>query len=178
MIKMKIVEKIYDECLVLEPTLREDSRGLMQVFYSRSMMAEYLPDFEVKEQRLYTMPRKNTFFGIHYQNRNMAKGKLISVIQGSGLDYIVDLRRESDTFKQYRVIKLSGNLPRLVFVPAGFGHGFLSLEDNTIQAFAIDVEFGSEHSGVANYKDPDIGIKLPTEDVIISEYDRDAEFFT
>ena len=99
---------------------------------------------------------------------------MIGVIQGRGLDYIVDLRSESATFRQYKCLELDGNHPRLVYIAPGFGHGFLTLEDNTIQTFAMDAEFRNERSGVISYKDPEIGLSLPVEDVILSDYDADA----
>ena len=96
------------------------------------------------------------------------------MIQGRGLDYIVYLRGESATFRQYKCLELDGNHPRLVYITPGFGHGFLTLEDNTILTFAMDAEFRDERSGVISYKDPEIGLSLPVEDVILSDYDADA----
>ena len=61
-----------------------------------------------------------------------------------------------------------------IFIPAGFGHGFLTLEDNTIQTFAVDADFEKDSSGIVNYKDPEIGLRLPVEDIIISDYDKNA----
>lgn len=173
---MKIVEKIFDDCLLMEMSQRIDNRGQMEVFFSKKEMDEVLSEFEIKEQRVYKMPKKHTFFGIHYQNQGCAKGKLISVVQGRGLDYIVDLRKDSDTYMQYKMFELSEKEPRVVYVAPGFGHGFLSLEDQTIQAFAIDVNYDTNHSGNLNYKDPAIGLKLPTEEIILSDYDREAPF--
>lgn len=171
---MKIVETVFDCCFVIEPCLREDNRGVMEVLYRRREQNGELCDFDLKEQRIYKIPKKHTFFGIHYQSIDNPQGKLISVIQGSALDYIVDLRTESATFKQYKCLELDGNHPRLVYIAPGFGHGFLTLEDNTIQSFAMDAEFRDEHSGVISYKDPEIGLSLPVEDVILSDYDADA----
>lgn len=171
---MKIVETVFDCCYVIEPFLREDNRGVMEVLYRRREQNGALCDFDLKEQRIYKIPKKHTFFGIHYQSIDNPQGKLISVIQGRGLDYIVDLRVESATFKQYKCLELDGNHPRLVYIAPGFGHGFLTLEDNTIQSFAMDAEFRDEHSGVVSYKDPEIGLSLPVEDVILSDYDADA----
>lgn len=173
---MRVVEDVFEKCYIIEPDGRTDSRGVMQVFYSERAMNELLEGFTINEQRIYKMPKKHTFYGIHYQNLSNAQGKLISVIQGSALDYIVDLRKDSPTYRQYKVFELSENTPRLIYIAPGFGHGFLTLEDNTMQSFAIDVDFNSEHSGTINYRDPAIGLKLPVEDVVISDYDRDAPF--
>lgn len=171
---MKIIEKIFDVVLLLQPDGREDSRGTMQVFFSKKTMTELLDGFNITEQRIYKIPQKHTFFGIHYQKAETAKGKLISVVQGKALDYIVDLRPDSKTYKQYKSFELNADSPLLVFIPAGFGHGFLTLEDNTIQAFAVDADFEKDGSGIVSYKDPEIGLKLPVDDIIISDYDKNA----
>ena len=170
---MKIKEKVFDSVLLLQPDGREDCRGTMQVFFSKK--STELPDgFNITEQRIYKIPKKHTFFGIHYQKPEAAKGKLISVVQGKALDYIVDLRPGSKTHKQYKSFELSADYPLLVFIPAGFGHGFLTLEDNTIQAFAVDSDSDKNSSGIVSYKDPEIGLKLPVDDIIISDYDKNA----
>ena len=145
----------------------------MQVFFSKKT-TELPGGFNITEQRIYKIPHKHTFFGIHYQKPEGARGKIISVVQGKAMDYIVDLRPDSKTYKQYKSFELNENTPLLVFIPAGFGHGFLTLEDNTIQAFAIDADFEKDSSGIVNYKDPEIGLKLPVEDIIISDYDKNA----
>ena len=174
---MKITETIFDSCYVIEPTSREDVRGAMEVFYQRDEMKNLLGGFEITEQRIYKMPRKHTFFGIHYQKRDKARGKLVTVIQGRGLDYIVDLREDSPSYKQYKMIELDEKIPRLVYLPAGFGHAFLSMEDQTIQMFAIDTCCGTGHSGIVSYRDSGIQLKLPVSDIILSDYDRNAGDF-
>lgn len=173
---MKIIETFFDKCYLIEPDGRKDSRGSMSVFFNKNEMAELLDGLEISEQRLYRMPHKNTFFGIHYQKPGKAKGKLISVVQGRAVDYIVDLRQDSPTLKQYKSFELSADNPRLVYLPAGFGHGFLTLEENTIQAFAIDASGCSDSSGIINYRDPEINLQLPVADseLIISDYDKNA----
>ena len=174
--KMKIIETIFDDCYVIEPSFREDSRGIMEVFYRKGEQTGPFESFEIKEQRVYKIPSKHTFFGIHYQSLGKAQGKLISVIQGRALDYIVDLRTDSATFKQFICMELDAEHPKLVYIAPGFGHGFLTLEDNTIQMFAIDADFRDERSGVIHYMDPEIGLHLPVDDIILSDYDRDALF--
>ena len=171
---MKIVETVFDCCFVMEPFLREDNRCVMEVLYRRREQDGALFDFDLKEQRIYRIPKKHTFFGIHDQSVDNPQGKLIGVIQGRGLDYIVDLRSESSTFRQYKCLELDGNHPRLVYIAPGFGHGFLTLEDNTIQTFAMDAEFRDERSRAISYKDTEIGLSLPVEDVILSDYDADT----
>ena len=122
----------------------------------------------------YPYPYKNYY--LNYQKPGKAKGKLISVVQGRAVDYIVDLRQGSPTFKQYKSFELNADSPRLAYLPAGFGHGFLTLEENTIQAFAVDVPGCGDSSGIISYKDPEINLQLPVADseIIISDYDKNA----
>lgn len=171
---MKIIKTLFDRCYVLEPSSREDSRGFIEVFFSARELSTIGADFAVAEQRIYTMPKKHTFFGIHYQSRDCPQRKLIGVVQGRGLDYIVDLRKDSPTYRHYETVELNADDPRLVYIPEGFGHAFLSLEDNTMQLFAVDCYFHNEHTGVISYKDPGIALELPTDEIILSDYDRDA----
>ena len=167
---MKVSETIFDKCLIIEATLRKDDRGIVEMFYKDdSEFKQILDGFNLTEQRFYKMP-KNAFFGIH-----RGPSKLISVIQGKGLDYIIDLREDSKTFKQYRTIELSGDIPRLIYVPAGFGHAFLSLSDNTIQAFAMDLKSIAGKSSPVNYQSPGINLELPVKDIIMADYDKNAE---
>lgn len=166
---MRITETVFDKCLVLEPDVREDIRGSMEVFYNDPEIKDVLNGFELTEQRIYKMPA-NSFFGIH-----KGPSKLISIIQGKGLDYLIDLRKDSETYKQYKTVELSGDVPKLVYVPAGFGHAFIALEDNTIQAFALDTKAPYENSRSINYMSSGIELKLPVDNVLMADYDKNAQ---
>ena len=108
---MKIVETVFDCCFVMEPFLREDNRG---AFWFWSEGAENIQD-----------PKEAYFFGIHDQSVDNPQGKLIGVIQGRGLDYIVDLRSESATFGQYKCLELDGNIPDWYTLLRASDTGFL-----------------------------------------------------
>ena len=132
--------------------------------------------FEIKETRVYTMPQKGTFFGIHYSDEATPFSKLVSVVQGRGMDYLVDLRKESPTYLKWEAVELNADNALTVLVPAGIGHAFLSLEDNTIQLFAINKSGKDGHSKQINYADPQIGLKLEIPITQISDYDANAPF--
>lgn len=167
---MTITERIFDRCFIAELDVREDVRGEMQ----RLDLCELDDGFVIKEQRIYKMPKKGTFFGIHFQDTALPQAKLVSVIKGRGIDYIVDLRRDSPTYKQYRFIELCGDDCTAVYIAAGFGHGFLSLEDDTIQLFSVNEYFSPKYSRVIDHKC--IRLTFPFEDIIISESDKTAPF--
>ena len=120
--------------------------------------------------------KEGTFFGIHYREENYPMAKFVTVIKGRGLDYIVDLRKESPTYLQWEAVELSEDNALAVLIPAGFGHAFISLQNDTIQFFSTDRSGNDAHSKQINYKEPQIGLKLPIPITKISDYDLNAPF--
>ena len=163
---MELVKKIFDCVSVYKLKSRTDNRGPMTYVYE-----DNIEGFEVKETRVYTMPQKGTFFGIHYSDVATPFSKLVSVVQGRGMDYVVDLRKDSPTYLKWEAVELNADNALAVLVPAGIGHAFLSLEDNTIQLFAINKTGKDGHSKQINYADPQIGLKLEIPISQISDYD-------
>lgn len=172
---MEIIQRLFDEVLVLEPPVRADVRGTMTDF-SPELIRTAIPEKIWIVQRIYTMPERHTFFGIHFQKDPYPQAKLISVLQGKGLDYVVDLRPGSETFAQWQSVELDSAQPALVYIPAGFGHAFLSLVPDTIQYFAADRIFMLGFSACVSFRDPTIRLELPCTDPILSENDRLATF--
>ena len=172
---MKIRETLFDKALVLEPDGREDQRGRVTMF-SPDDLGKAIPGFVLKEQRIYSIPKPHTFFGIHFQEDPYPQAKLISVLHGKGMDFVVDLRRESSTFCQWKALELNDDQPLAVYIPAGFGHAFLSLEADTVQFFAADEHFFTGFARSVSYMDPDIRLELPCKDLILSDQDRLAPF--
>lgn len=172
---MKVIERLFGDACVLELESRHDCRGGMKMLSPEETGAA-LPGFEIREQRIYTMPEANTFFGIHFQELPYPQAKLVAVLHGKGLDYVIDLRKESDTYRQWKTVELSAEKPLAVWIPAGFGHAFLSLEKDTVQFFAVDQHFVKGYSKEISYLDPEIGLKLPCENPVLSEADRHAPF--
>ena len=172
---MEIKQRLLGDALVLEPDGRTDTRGWMADF-SPEALREAVPGMEVKVQRVYSMPERYTFFGIHYQAKPFLQAKLISVIHGKAMDYVVDLREGSATFGRWEAVELDAARPAAVYIPAGFGHGFLSLEADTIQLFMADRLFVPGLAKSISWKDPDIGLELPCDDPVLSEKDRTAPF--
>ncbi len=168
---MELVKKIFDCVEIYKLKSRTDNRGQMTYAYEDS-----IDGFEIRETRVYTMPQQGTFFGIHYSDEATPFSKLVSVVQGRGMDYVVDLRKDSATYLKWETVELSADNTLAVLVPAGIGHAFISLEDNTIQLFAINKTGKDGHSKQINYADPQIGLKLEIPITQISDYDSNAPF--
>ena len=169
---MELVRKIFDCVLVLKRKERTDMRGSMTVVY------EDISGFEVKETRIYEMPKAGTFIGIHYRDVSDPMTKLVTVIRGRGMDYVIDLREDSPTYLKWEKLELNAKDCLAVLIPAGIGHAFLSLEDDTVQVYSVDACGSGARSKQLNYLDPKIGLALDGEVRFISDYDRGAPFLS
>lgn len=171
---MEIVRRIFDEALVIKLRSRIDNRGIMTAAYEESFRET---GFVPKETRIYTMPEKGTFFGIHFRDKSSPMSKLVAVIRGRGADYIVDLRKDSSTYLKWEKIELSAENALAVLIPAGLGHGFQALEDDTIQLYSIDRSGDDGYSRTCSYLDERIGLKPDIPVTAISDYDIKAELY-
>ncbi|MBP5519030.1 MAG: dTDP-4-dehydrorhamnose 3,5-epimerase family protein [Treponema sp.] len=168
---MELIKIIFGNVRIYKLNSRSDNRGSLTYLYE-----ENIPDFEIKESRIYTIPKKGTFFGIHYRDESDPMTKLISVIKGCGLDYLIDLRKESTTYLKWEEIELSEENKLAVLIPAGIGNAFLTTEDNTMQSFVINKSGENGYSKKLNYTEKQIGLKLPIPITDISDYDLNAPF--
>ena len=174
---MEIIRKIFDKAALLSLRSRDDSRGNMTVAFDESISDIY-PDFFIKETRIYSMPKKGTFFGIHYRDEFDPMDRLISVIKGKGSDYIIDLRKDSPDYLKWESIDLSANNAHAVYIPASFGHAFLSLEDDTVLMYSMNKSGSDGLTKKLNYKDEHIGLRLTIPVREIADYDKDAPYLT
>ena len=168
---MEIIKEIFGKVRVYQLRSRVDNRGLMSYVFDDS-----INDFTVKESRIYSMPKEGTFFGIHYREESSPMTKLVTVIKGKGMDYVIDLRKGSPTYLQWESIELSEENALAVQIPAGIGHAFISLQKDTVQLYSVDRCGAEAHSEQINYSDPKIGLKLPIPVSEISDYDLNAPF--
>lgn len=150
-----------------------DDRGYFTESYSKQAWAEAGFEAGFVQDNL-SHSRKGTLRGLHYQINPDAIGKLVRVLSGSVYDVAVDLRRGSPTFGGWVGRELSAENRIALWVPAGFGHGFLALEDDTLVLYKCTGFHtpGSERS--LNYADPAIGIAWPIEATLLTQKDADA----
>ena len=141
-----MIKVIFEKVKIYRLRSRVDNRGLLTYVFD-----ENNNDFKQEETRIYSMPKKGTFFGIHYREESDPMTKFVTVIKGRGLDYIVDLRKESPTYFQWESIELSDDNALAVMIPAGFGHAFISLQNDTIQIYSVDRTGNDAHSKHINY---------------------------
>ena len=145
---------------IIKPFYATDERGGLIKDYSTDVFREAGIDYELKET-FYTISRRGVIRSTHFQLEK-PQPKLMRCISGRVVYVIVDLRPDSETYGQYRQMELSGDDPVCVLCPAGFGQGYLVIEDSVMSYKAAEAFYGPGDSGIM-YDDPDIGIKWPFE---------------
>ena len=167
---------------ILEPHVFGDERGFFLESYNEQAMAEAgIGERFVQDN--HSCSRRNVLRGLHYQIKQ-AQGKLVRVVEGEILDVVVDLRRSSPTFGGWDAVRLSGENKRMLWVPAGFAHGFRVASDKTQVLYKATGYYAPEHERTLAWNDPDLKIDWQLEgEPIVSAKDqrgvalRDAETF-
>lgn len=166
-----------DAVLILEPTVFKDSRGLfLESFNHNRFKADIGENFSFVQDNL-SYSHKNVLRGLHFQAPPYAQGKLIQVLQGSVIDIAVDLRKASNTFGKHIKVEISSKNHRQLWVPPGFAHGFVALEDHTIFSYKCTNYYSKEHEMDLLWNDVDLDIHWGIENPIISEKDQNANKF-
>ncbi|MCD8364073.1 MAG: dTDP-4-dehydrorhamnose 3,5-epimerase [Lachnospiraceae bacterium] len=140
-----------------------DHRGMFSKCFERDIYREAGLDFQLNETFI-SCSAKNVIRGMHFQTSN-PQAKLVSVPKGRIYDVLIDLRMESPTYKQWEGYELSAENHRALYVPRGFAHGFLSLEDATLTMYQCDGAYDRESDTGIRYDDPDIAIEWPVDNI-------------
>ena len=170
---MKFIRTEIPDVVIIEPKVHGDQRGYFVETYRQDKLEEFLGFKVAFCQDNESKSKKGVLRGLHYQLPPHAQTKLVRVIKGRVLDVAVDIRKGSPTFGKYVAVELSEENKKQLFVPRGFAHGFLVLEDDTIFAYKVDSYYSPECDRGIAYDDPDIGIQwpLPKERLLLSEKD-------
>lgn len=166
------------EVILFEPKAFSDERGLFFESFNQRLFDEIVGDAVVFVQDNHSVSRKNVVRGLHYQLPPHAQGKLVRVVHGAVYDVAVDLRKNSPSFGQWVGAHLTAENRRQLWVPEGFAHGFVALEDNTEFLYKTTRFYapGSERS--IRWDDPDLGIKWPFPGrPIVNPKDQEAHSF-
>lgn len=174
MAQLKITELGLDGVKILEPTYFEDYRGYYCETYSSRTMSEYGFDYVFVQDAHSFSLKKGTIRGIHFQNNPKSQTKLVRCTRGRIMDYAVDLRRDSPTFKQWVSVELSADNRKQILIPKGFGHAFIALEDNCEVQYKVDEWYFPEYDRSIAFNDPEIGIDWGCENPVISQKDTSA----
>lgn len=174
MAQLKITELEIPGVKVIEPTYFEDFRGYYCETYSQRTMEEYgLSPVFVQDNHSLSL-KKGTVRGIHFQLNPKPQLKLVRCVRGRVMDYAVDLRKDSPTYKKWVAVELSEQNRKQIWIPSGFGHAFITLEDNCEVQYKVDELYYPEYDRAIAYNDPDINIDWGIDNPIISQKDTMA----
>lgn len=170
---MKFISTGLPGVLVIEPDVCRDARGFFFEAYNTRFFRENGVE-EVFVQDNHSLSRRGVLRGLHFQAAPYSQAKLVSVLCGRAFDVVVDIRKESKTFGRYTTEILSAENRKMVYIPKGFAHGFLSLENDTHFLYKVSDFYSPESQRGILWNDPRIGIPWPAVDggYILSEKDK------
>jgi len=163
-----------DGIKLIRPRRIADARGYFAATYVRSEFVAAGIDHEFVQDNESRSRTTGTIRGLHFQIRPFAQTKLVRVLRGRILDAVVDLRRSSPSYGKHLAIELSEAAGEQLLVPAGFAHGFCTLEPETMVLYKVDNVYSAEHDRGVYWADASLGIEWPVTavDAVVSERDR------
>ena len=182
---MKFTKLEIPDVIVCEPSVYSDKRGYFTETFRQDKLNTFLGydiNFVLENE---TKSSYGVLRGLHYQNAPYGQTKLVRVNNGAVLDVVVDVRLGSPTFGKHLCIKISAKNKKQLFIPAGFAHGFVVLEDNTNFLYRVDNYYDSKSERGIIFNDKDLGIdwQLSLEDIKLSDKDtkqplfKDADYY-
>lgn len=172
--KIEVKPLEFPDVLYIRTKRLIDARGFFTETYSRRDFADAGIECSFVQDNHSYSASKGTVRGLHFQSAPHAQAKLVRVVRGSVLDVVVDIRRSSSTFGRWISLKLSSEDGEQIFVPAGYAHGFCTLENDTEVAYKVSAFYTPEHDHGIRWNDPALAIDWPVteESAILSEKDR------
>lgn len=160
---------ILDGPILIEPKLFEDARGFFFESWNKSTFNNSLNKEIIFSQDNHSCSKKGVLRGLHYQIPPTPQGKLVRCINGEIFDVAVDLRKRSETFGEWISANLSNSNKLMLWIPVGFAHGFLSLEDNSEVTYKASGNYSKQFERSIIWNDPTINIKWPLQSININE---------
>lgn len=159
------------DVILIEPKSYPDDRGyFFESFKASDFKKANLPTHFVQDN--FSFSKKGVIRGLHYQKAPKAQGKLIIVLKGSVWDVAVDIRKYSPTYLKWTSIELNDKNHAMLYIPPGFAHGFMALSEDVHLHYKCTNEFDPISDTGIRWDDPDIGVRWPVENPIVSQKDR------
>lgn len=171
---MKKIDTTLPGVLIIEPQIFGDHRGYFMETYSAGALSLLgINQAFVQDNQSFTAA-KGTLRGLHFQNAPMSQSKLVRVNKGAVLDVAVDLRKGSPCYLQWVGVELSEENRRMLFIPRGFAHGFLTLTNDVEFLYKVDNLYSKEFDRSIRFDDPQIGVEWPIPNPLLSQKDLSA----
>ncbi|MCK5678931.1 MAG: dTDP-4-dehydrorhamnose 3,5-epimerase [Flavobacteriaceae bacterium] len=171
-----IIENTFIKDLILiTPNVFTDERGYFMEFYNQKKIEKVIKTKFIQDNE--SLSHKDVLRGLHFQKPPFTQAKLIRVVSGSILDVAVDLRKDSETYGKHFKHVLSGDNKIQLYIPIGFAHGFLCLENNTIINYKCSNFYHAKSEASIRWNDADLNIDWGIENPILAEKDKLAKKF-
>ena len=173
---MQVEKTEFEGLLILRPKIFKDERGLFfenwnkSVFKNLGLNMSFIQDNQ-------SVSKKNVLRGLHFQYHPHGQGKLVRVSNGSAIDVALDLRKDSKTYGKHFKYKLSDENANMLWIPHGFAHGFIALEDQTVFQYKCDALYQPESEGCVVWNDSSLGIDWGIKNPIVSFKDQEGKLF-
>lgn len=162
---------------IIDLEKRTDDRGFFARTFCQNEFAQNNLETNFVQGNTSLSLKKGTLRGMHFQKAPYGEDKLVKCTKGALYDVIIDLRKNSPTFKQWLGVELTENNHRMLFVPKGFAHGFVTLEDNTEANYLVSQFYTPAADSGVRFNDPAFGIEWPIEITTASEKDKNHPDF-
>jgi len=173
---VKKIPTAIPDVLVVQPDVFEDKRGYFFETFNQEKFAELGIKYDFVQDN-ESLSAKNVLRGLHFQNPPFEQGKLVRVIRGGVRDVAVDIRKGSPYYGKWVSIELTAQNKLMLWIPPGFAHGFLTLEDHTVFSYKCTGFYNRPSEGVISWNDPDINIDWMIEFPELSERDKNGTPF-
>lgn len=170
---MEIIDTIFEGLKIIKPSIFKDDRGYFLETYQQDKFKSSIPENFVQDN--VSSSNKHVLRGLHFQKPPYSQGKLVQVLRGKCLDIAVDLRKNSPTYGQHLSYILDAINHHLIFIPEGFAHGFLSLEDDTVFSYKCTNFYSKEHEECVLWNDPVFSIQWGIDHPIVSNKDQQGK---
>ena len=171
---MQVHETKLRGVFVIECDVFADDRGAVMPAWIGGELAARGLDPTVAQCNLVQNHRRGTLRGMHYQRTPFGECKLIRCVRGAVYDVIVDLRADRSSFRTWYAVELSADNGRMLYVPEGIAHGYITLVDDSDMLYFLSAPYRADHAAGVRWNDPGFGIAWPRSPRVISE--RDAAF--
>ena len=169
---MNFIKTEIEGLVIVEPKVFGDHRGFFMESWSDRAFAEAGLNYTFVQDNHSSSTVKGTLRDIHFQRGDKAQAKLVRCVRGRVLDVAVDLRPGSPTYKKWVAVELSEENKRMVMIPRGFGHGFVTLTDNVEFLYKADNPYAPESEGGIRWNDPELNIDWGLQNPVLSDKDK------
>ncbi len=173
---LEILKTKLEGLLIIRPRVFKDERGYFFESFRLDKIREFGIDLDFVQDN-ESKSQKDVLRGLHFQNPPFEQGKLVRVVKGAVLDVAVDIRKDSGTYGEWLSQELAEENKTMLWIPPGFAHGFLTLQDETIFQYKCTNYYNKDSEGSIRWNDPILKIKWDVVNPVVSDKDQDAPSF-